>query len=134
LAGAAHVALLQTHADLFTFNDGRAMTERKFLSRTYFEVSRNYPEIMTAMSDLGTAVRKSGPLDVKITHLIQLAAAAANNSEGSVHSHARRALDAGATAEEIYHTILLLIPTCGFPRAMAAVSWCRDIIEGESGE
>jgi len=89
---------------------------------------------MSAMSELGTVVRKSGPLDAKTTHLIQLAAAAANNSEGAVHSHARRAFDAGATSEEIYHTILLLIPTCGFPRAMAAVSWCRDIIEGESGE
>lgn len=110
------------------------MTDKKFLSRTYFEISRCYPEIMSAMNDLGTTIRSSGPLDEKTTHLIQLAAAAANNSEGAVHSHARRAFEAGATSAEIYHTILLLIPTCGFPRAMAAVSWCRDIIEGESGE
>ncbi len=110
------------------------MTERKYLSRTYFEISRCYPEIMSAMNEMGKTIRKSGPLDVKTTHLIQLAAAAANNSEGAVHSHARRALEAGATSEEIYHAILLLIPTCGFPRTMAAVSWCRDILEGEFGE
>ena len=110
------------------------MTERKFLSRTYFEISRSYPEIMEAMGDLGSAVRAGGPLDVKTTHLIQLAAAAANNSEGAVHSHARRAFEAGASAPEIYHTVLLLIPTCGFPRAMAAISWCRDILEGTAGE
>lgn len=118
----------------FIYTSDKTMTERKFLSRTYSEVSRNYPEIMQAMGDLGTAVRNSGPLDVKTTQLIQLAAAAANNSEGAVHSHARRAFDAGATPAEIYHTVLLLIPTCGFPRAMAAVSWCRDIVGGESGE
>jgi 4-carboxymuconolactone decarboxylase len=110
------------------------MTEKRFLSRTYFEMSRCYPEVMTAMTEMGKTIRNSGPLDEKTTHLIQLAAAAAANSEGAVHSHARRAHEAGATADEIYHTILLLIPTCGFPRAMAAASWCRDIIEGICGE
>lgn len=89
---------------------------------------------MTALTELGTTIRKSGPLDEKTTHLIQLAAAAANNSEGAVHSHARRALEAGATSKELYHTLLLLIPTSGFPRAMAAISWCRDILVGECGE
>lgn len=110
------------------------MTDKKFPSRTYYEVSQCYPEVMSALKDLGVTVRNSGPLDVKTTHLIQLAAAAANNSEGAVHSHARRALEAGASNEEIYHTLLLLIPTSGFPRAMAAVSWCRDILVGECGE
>lgn len=100
----------------------------------YFEVSRCYPEIMTALNDLGVTIRNTGPLDEKTTHLIQLAAAAANNSEGAVHSHARRALEAGASSQEIYHTLLLLIPTVGFPRAMAAISWCRDILVGECGE
>lgn len=120
--------------DSFKFNQKRTMTEKKLSDGTYFEVSQCYPEIMEALGDLGKTIRSSGPLDEKTTHLIQLSAAAANNSEGAVHSHARRALEAGATSQELYHTLLLLIPTCGFPRAMAAISWCRDILVGECGE
>lgn len=103
-------------------------------SRTYHTISKNYPDVMQALESLGTTVRKAGPLDEKTGHLIQLAAAAAAKSEGSVHSHTRRAKKAGATREEIYHTLLLLISTIGFPQAMAAISWCRDILEGEGGE
>ncbi len=110
------------------------MTDKKFPSRTYYEVSNRYPEVMSALEKLGTVVRNSGPLDEKTSHLIQLVAAAATQSEGAVHSHTRRALRAGATREEIYHCLLLLIPTGGFPRAMAAISWCHDILEGECGE
>jgi hypothetical protein len=29
---------------------------------------------------------------------------------------------------------LLLISTIGFPQAMAAIYWSRDILEGEGGE
>ncbi len=121
-------------SNVSTHYQHRIMTEKKFPSRMYFEVSQCYPEIMAALKDLGVTIRNTGPLDEKTTHLIQLAAAAANNSEGAVHSHARRALEAGASNQEIYHTLLLLIPTTGFPRAMAAISWCRDILMGECGE
>lgn len=108
--------------------------ERKCPNRTYYEVSRRYPEVMDALETLGKSVRSAGPLDEKTSHLIQLAAAAANQSEGAVHSHTKRALKAGATREEIYHCLMLLISTCGFPQAMAAMSWGRDILEGECGE
>ncbi len=103
-------------------------------SRTYYDISKRYPEVISALENLGTTIRGLGPLDEKTGHLIQLAAAAAAKSEGSVHSHTRRAKKAGATREEIYHTLLLLISTIGFPQAMAAISWCRDILEGEGGE
>ncbi len=103
-------------------------------SKTYHDIAKRYPEFITALENLGTTVRGLGPLDEKTSHLIQLAAAAAAKSEGSVHSHTRRALKAGATREEIYHALLLLVSTIGFPQAMAAISWCRDIVEGEGGE
>jgi len=48
-------------------------------------------------------------------------------SEGSVCSHTRRALLAGATPEEIHHTLLLLVSTIGFPQAMAAFSWVEEV-------
>ena len=110
------------------------MAKKDSPSRTYHDISKRYPEVISALENLGTTVRELGPLDEKTSHLIQLAAAAAAKSEGSVHSHTRRAKNAGATREEIYHTLLLLISTIGFPQAMAAISWCRDILEGEGGE
>jgi AhpD family alkylhydroperoxidase len=84
---------------------------------------------MEKHQDLGKALREAGPIDKKNAQLIQLGAAAAIRAEGSVHSHVKRALKAGASAEEIYHTIILLTSTIGFPAVAAALSWAKDIIE-----
>jgi len=47
-----------------------------------------------------------------------------------VHSHARRALAAGATPEEIQHAVIALTSTIGFPNVMAALSWINDVKRG----
>jgi len=86
--------------------------------------------VMENHQKFGKALREAGPLNEKDANLIQLAAAAAVKAEGAVHSHAKRALDAGASPDEIYHSILLLASTIGFPATAAALSWARDIIEG----
>lgn len=91
---------------------------------------KRFPKYFNALENLGKAVRSSGPLDTKTAHLIQLAAATATRSEGAVHSHTRRALEAGATPEEIYHAIILTTSTVGFPQVSAAISWADDIIKG----
>jgi alkylhydroperoxidase/carboxymuconolactone decarboxylase family protein YurZ len=49
-----------------------------------------------------------------------------------VHSHARRAIEAGASVEEVRHAILLLTSTIGFPTVMAAMSWADDVLEASS--
>lgn len=95
----------------------------------YSFIRKNHGKYMEALEQLGEVVRREGPLEEKTSHLIQLAAAAAIRSEGSVHSHTRRALKAGATPEEIYHTIMLLTSTIGFPNTSAALSWVYDILE-----
>ncbi len=86
---------------------------------------------MAAVEQLGEAVRTEGPLDQKQGHLIQLAAAAAIRSEGAVHSHTRRALEEGATSDEIRHALLLLVSTIGFPTVVAALSWAEDLLKVE---
>jgi AhpD family alkylhydroperoxidase len=90
------------------------------------ELAQRYPEWLAAVETLGDAVKKAGPLEPKVAELIQLAAAAAVHSEGSVHSHARRARKAGATPDEINHALLLLTSTIGFPSVAAALSWVDD--------
>ena len=99
-------------------------------SENYKWLLQKFSTIMEKHQDLGKAIREAGPIEGKNSQLIQLSAAAALRSEGSVHSHVKRALDAGASADEIYHTIILLTSTIGFPAVAAALSWAKDIIEG----
>ncbi|MGB9715393.1 MAG: carboxymuconolactone decarboxylase family protein [Thermodesulfovibrionales bacterium] len=92
-------------------------------------VRKRFKKFASALDELGKATKESGPIDEKTSHLIQLAASAAIRSEGSVHSHTRRALAAGAKPEEIHHALILLTSTIGFPTVSAALSWADDIIK-----
>lgn len=103
------------------------------LPSQYVSVRTRFKKYFTALNNLGKAARDAGPLEEKISHLIQLAAAATVRSEGAVHSHARRALAAGASPDEMYHALLLLTSTIGFPTVSAALSWVEDVIAKESG-
>lgn len=108
------------------------MSKDNIPSKHYHEMSNLFPKAMSAIESLGCAIREEGPLKGKTTELIQLAAAAATQSEGSVHSHTRRALQAGATKDEVYHALILLVATIGFPKVSAAISWARDIISDKA--
>ncbi len=103
------------------------------LPQQYQNLKKRFKGYMKAVDNLGKAVKEAGPIDEKTSHLIQLAAATAIRSEGAVHSHARRALEAGATIEEINHAIILLTSTIGFPNVSAALSWVDDIIKSKEG-
>jgi 4-carboxymuconolactone decarboxylase len=98
-------------------------------------VEGKHPKFMKALEQLGKSVREEGPLDGKTANLIQLAGAAAIRSEGAVHSHTKRALEAGAKQEEIVHAVILLTSTIGFPNVSAALSWVDDVVrkKGKSG-
>ena len=95
----------------------------------YQKMHKDYQDVMQAVGQLGKATREAGPLDEKQAQFIQLAAAAALKSEGSVHSHTRRALEAGASPAEIRHALILLVSTMGYPNVAAALSWAEDILE-----
>jgi AhpD family alkylhydroperoxidase len=95
----------------------------------YLEIKKRCPEFIAAVEALGQALKNAGPLDEKTAQLVQLAGAAALRSEGGVHSHARRALEAGAGREEIRQALILLTSTIGFPTVMAALSWAEEVLE-----
>lgn len=94
----------------------------------YLKFAEDYPEIFKAYEALGNSVHTAGSIDSKTRALIKLGISTGARLEGAVHSHARKAIDAGATPEEIKHTILLALPTIGFPSTMAALSWVEDIL------
>ncbi len=105
------------------------MPTKKKLPKVYTGIRKRYKKLGTAVDNLGKTIRTLGPISSKNSHLIQLAAAAAIRSEGAVHSHVRRAREEGAKSEEIYHTIILLTSTIGFPAVSAAISWADDVLE-----
>ena len=98
------------------------------LPKLYRKLQKQHPAFFEAWDEVGKAVRAAGPIDPKTAHLVQLAASAAIRSEGAVHSHVRRAFEAGATAAEIHQTLMLTAPTIGFPNVIAALSWAEDVL------
>jgi len=99
------------------------------LPSQYTSIQKRYKGLIKAVENVGKTAKSAGPLNKKISELVQLAAAASIRSEGSVHSHARRALAAGAKPEEVRHTVVLLTSTIGFPTVSAALSWIDDVLE-----
>jgi alkylhydroperoxidase/carboxymuconolactone decarboxylase family protein YurZ len=95
----------------------------------FLSIKEKHKKYIATLEELGKVAREEGPLDDKTAHLIQLAASTSIRSEGAVHSHARRALEAGAKPDEIYHAVILLTSTIGFPTVSAALSWVEDIIK-----
>lgn len=106
----------------------REKPSKQKLPKHYLFEKKAHEAFIDAVETLGETLREQGPLDEKTANLVQLAAAIAIHSEGAVHSHVRRALESGATAEEIYHAVILLTSTLGFPTVMAALSWTEDIL------
>jgi 4-carboxymuconolactone decarboxylase len=107
------------------------MAKQKVPIKHYQELSKLFPEVFSALENLGSAIREAGPLTEKTVELIQLAGAAASQMEGSVHSHTRRALKSGASPEEIYQTLILLMSTIGFPKVSSSIMWAQDVLKGK---
>lgn len=92
----------------------------------YEHLRELFPEVIEHLEAMGKALHAAGPLEEKTLLLLQMAAAAAMRSEGSVRSHARRALAAGATPEELRHALMALSNTIGFPTVAAALAWVEQ--------
>ncbi|HML05618.1 MAG TPA: carboxymuconolactone decarboxylase family protein [Methanobacterium sp.] len=94
----------------------------------YVSIRERFKDFGNVLNDMGKVTNEAGPIDHKTSHLIQLAASAAIRSEGAVHSHAKRALDLGASPDELYHALILVTSTIGFPNVAAAISWVDDVV------
>lgn len=94
----------------------------------YANIRERYPNLVTAYDALGDAAYEAGPLDPKQQRLVKLALAIGAGLEGAVHSHARRALEAGVSADALRHTALLATTTLGFPAMVRAMTWIEDVL------
>ena len=98
------------------------------LPKPYRQFTGENPAVARAYEALGEACAKAGPLDERTRELVKLGMAIGGRLEGAVHAHARRALAAGATAEQIRHVVALAAPTVGFPTTVAAYTWVEEVL------
>lgn len=98
------------------------------------DVARAWPDVWNAYTALGQACSNAGPLDSKTIRIAKLALAIGAASEGAVHSHVRRAISEGVSADELKQVAILAIPTLGFPRAVAVLTWIEDITSGSQAQ
>ncbi|OGB96193.1 MAG: hypothetical protein A3G35_12465 [candidate division NC10 bacterium RIFCSPLOWO2_12_FULL_66_18] len=103
------------------------------LPTPYQEFARKHKAVWKAYDELGAACHRSGPLAPKVRELVKLGMAVGARMEGAVHAHTRRALEVGATPDEIRHAVLLAVTTLGFPTTMAVLTWVEDILRPRKG-
>jgi len=104
------------------------------LPQRYLQFFQDFPAVGTAYKSLGEAVTEAGPLDKKTSELVKIGVALGAKMEGAVHSHVRKALEAGASEEEIRHAVLQATTTIGFPNMMAGMSWADETIAKAKGQ
>jgi 4-carboxymuconolactone decarboxylase len=97
--------------------------------RNYDEFTKRFPKLGQAWEMLSAGALEAGPLDEKTLRLVKLGIAVGSMQEGAVHSAVRRARNAGIPAEAIEQVIASSASTIGLPRAAAAWTWVRDVIE-----
>lgn len=99
-----------------------------YLPKPYEQFKEQYPEIAKIYEELGVKCQSAGPLDAKTRYLVNMGIAVGAVSPGAVKSHARKALEQGASREELYHALLLALTTVGFPAMIAAIGWVEEVI------
>ena len=99
------------------------------LPDVYLGFREDYPAVAAALDGLGEAVDGAGPLDERSARLVKLGLAVGALAEGAVKSNARKALAAGASAEEVRQVGMLAITTCGFPSAIAGIGWIDEVLQ-----
>lgn len=96
------------------------------LPGTYLRFAERFPGLAGAHRTMTAEAETAGPLDRKTCELIRMGIALGAGQESSFHSHVRRALEHGATREEVEQAIVLSMTTCGFSRAVAGWRWAQD--------
>lgn len=104
------------------------------LPATFKHFIQRFPELGEAHQQIGHATQQAGPMDARQCALVKIGIALGAGLESAVRSHVRRAMEAGATEQEIEQAIVLGMNTVGFPRTVAAWSWAHVQFERQRNE
>jgi len=99
------------------------------LPDVYVGFRERFGAVAAAQDRLAAEVDRSGPLDERTVRLVKLGIAVGSLAEGAVRSNVRKALAAGATAEEVEQVVRLALTTRGFPAVVAAWGWTREVLD-----
>jgi 4-carboxymuconolactone decarboxylase len=81
-----------------------------------------------AFQALRKAVNEAGPLPQSTRELIVSSNFATMGVQGAFMTHAKRALEGGATIEELRHAVLVTLgANAPFPRVAAALGWVDEL-------
>ena len=90
----------------------------------------DFPELAEAYDALGKAVHENGPLDQRTRELVKLGLAIGARQEGSIRSHTRRAIAAGASRDDLLQVVGLAVTTVGFGPTVATYGWVKAELAG----
>ena len=98
-----------------------------YLPDIYQSFRADFPHVAQAQDAFAQSVADAGPLNERTRRLVKLGIAVGAVAEGAVRSAARKALEGGASEAELEQVTLLAISTRGFPSAIAALGWVREV-------
>ena len=104
------------------------------LPNTFKAFVSKYPALGEAHQRVGKEIEQLGPLDARTLALIKIGISLGAGLESALRSHVRRAMQAGASEQEIEQAILLGMNTVGFPRTVAAWSWAQIQFERQRND
>lgn len=96
--------------------------------RSWQRLTKDFPEVVDAYDALSEACRTSGPLDALTVALVKLAVSVGYGADRTVHSHAKKALRAGADPAAVRQIAVAALPTIGLPAALDALRWVEESI------
>ena len=94
------------------------------------ELRKRFPGVADGFqSAMRKAVDTAGPLDTRTRELILLAGYITARQGEGFKTHANRAMDAGATADEVRHAcVLVLGATAALEPVVDALIWADEVI------
>ena len=82
-----------------------------------------------AFTALRKAVMSSGPLPAHMQELIVCGAFVVTGQQKAFMTHARRAIDGGATAAELRQAVLVTLgANCTLPQVAAGLTWADEVV------
>lgn len=114
-----------------TDDPGLDIDRESQLPTTFERFTERFPAVAKAHASMGKATTDLGPLDRRTCELVKIGVAAGAGLESATKSHARRALDAGASRAEVEQAVLQGMNTIGFPATIRAWVWASEQLDQE---
>ncbi len=104
------------------------------LPGTFKRFIERFPELGESHQRIAETVDHIGPLDRRTCELVKIGISLGAGLESALRSHVRRAMEAGASEQEIEQALMLGMNTVGFPRTVAGWSWAQVQFERQRSE